>query len=167
MFDFKTIYVMYIFQLLKKITEYWTLQIFRNLVQIWTVSCHIKAMLLVISRHFDICPLLLVFHLTFGFPCTLGLLHNFFFCRLVSIPDGLETTSLQKALISWSSFETTLSPAFFFFNYNENLNLREKNMFLFCLCFVYLKCFRIECFSASVWMNECIWRNEWMNIYVK
>ena len=154
-----------IFQLLRKLQNIEKLQIFRNLVQIRTVTCHTNAMLLVISRDFDVCPRLLIFHLTFGLPCTLGVLHNFFFCRLVSAPDGLLNNIAPKSthisIFVWNNLVTSIFLFIFFFDYNENLNFEKKQMFLFCLCFVYLKCFRI------VWMNECIWANERMNIYVE
>ena len=70
MFDIKTFCI---FQLLWKLQNIKKLQIFSNLVQIRTVTSHIKAILLVISRHFDIWYLLPVFRMTFGFPSTLGL----------------------------------------------------------------------------------------------
>ena len=74
-----------------KITEYWK-------TADTTVTSHIKALLLVISRHFDIWYLLFAFCITCRFPCTLGLLRNIFFCEasLVSRYSGTKVTFTEK-----------------------------------------------------------------------
>ena len=88
-FDTKTICI---FKLPWKLQNIEKLQtIFGKLVQIQTVTSYVKAIVLVISWHFDIWYLLLVFYIAFKLSCTLdfGPSAQVFFSRLVSMPNGL------------------------------------------------------------------------------